>query len=361
MTTEKDAFGMLLLAHSLAPGLGGIARVARLMARVLMEELPPGSGAVKALTLGDSAVPSDITFPVHPAGGSRLRYVWEAIFAARSSRRFIYDACHLAQLHQFPFFRHKPFLAFIHGIEIWEDAKPGYVRSARRATMLLANSQFTRETADRIHGGFSQARVCWLATESDEAPPPRPPSDGPPEVLIVGRMAHERYKGHRLLIDGWARVNEAVPGAVLRIVGSGPDLPVLRDLASRSTAAEQIVFEGFVPDAEVETCYGRATVFAMPSRGEGFGLVFIEAMRHGLPVVASCHDAAPEVVLDGQTGYTINLDRPGELAERLIQLLRDPDSARRMGEAGRQRWAEHFRFGSFRQRFRPLLRELLEF
>jgi len=351
---------MLLLAHSLQPGLGGIARVARLMARVLMEEFAPESGTLQGLTLGDSSAPSDIAFPIRPSGGSRFRFLWDAMRAARSSQRFVYDACHLAQLHRFPFFRNKPFLAFIHGIEIWEDAKPGYVRSAHRATMLLANSHFTREKAERIHGGFSRARVCWLATESDEAPAPHPPADGPPEVLIVGRLAEERYKGHRLLISDWARVNSAVPGAILRIVGSGPDLPALRDLASHSPAASQIVFEGFVPDAKVEACYARATAFAMPSRGEGFGLVYIEAMRHGLPIIASCHDAAPEVVLDGRTGYIVDQDQPGQVAERLIALLRDRDAARSTGEAGRQRWAEHFRFSSFRQRFRPLLREFLD-
>jgi phosphatidylinositol alpha-1,6-mannosyltransferase len=100
-------------------------------------------------------------------------------------------------------------------------------------------------------------------------------------------------------------------------------------------------------------------VFAMPSRGEGFGLVYIEAMRHGLPVIASVHDAAPEVNLDGVTGYNVNLDRPDELGDRVIHLLRDEDSAARMGDAGRRRWAEHFRYSAFRDRFLPILTDFL--
>jgi phosphatidylinositol alpha-1,6-mannosyltransferase len=97
----------------------------------------------------------------------------------------------------------------------------------------------------------------------------------------------------------------------------------------------------------------------MPSQGEGFGLVYIEAMRHGLPVIATDTDAAPEVVVHGQTGFTVNPKRPDELPDALIHLLRNQDEAVRLGETGRQRWAEHFRYSAFRTRFLPLLREFL--
>ena len=113
-------------------------------------------------------------------------------------------------------------------------------------------------------------------------------------------------------------------------------------------------------ERELEELYASATVFALPSRGEGFGLVYIEAMRHGVPVIASIHDAAPEINLDGQTGYNVDLDRPDELGDRLLQLLRDRDHARALGENGRRRWSQHFRFSAFRQRFEPLLNEFLK-
>jgi phosphatidylinositol alpha-1,6-mannosyltransferase len=71
------------------------------------------------------------------------------------------------------------------------------------------------------------------------------------------------------------------------------------------------------------------------------------------------HDAAGEVNLEGETGYNVDLDRPGELAERLILLLRDRDHAAALGRAGLRRWADHFRYRHFRARFGPLLGELL--
>jgi phosphatidylinositol alpha-1,6-mannosyltransferase len=82
-------------------------------------------------------------------------------------------------------------------------------------------------------------------------------------------------------------------------------------------------------------------------------------MRHGLPVVASVHDAGQEVNLDGRTGYNVNMDDPEELPERLIRLLGNPDHAAALGANGRERWAEHFRYSAFRERFRPHLREFL--
>ena len=103
----------------------------------------------------------------------------------------------------------------------------------------------------------------------------------------------------------------------------------------------------------------RCTVMAMPSRGEGFGLVYIEAMRYGVPAIASVQDAAQEVNVDSVTGFNVNLDHPQELPERIVQLLRDRDTAAAMGRAGQARWAEHFRYSAFRQRFKVVLHKLL--
>ena len=204
-----------------------------------------------------------------------------------------------------------------------------------------------------------RARVCWLATEVDDAPPPGPPPAHPPTVLVVGRLEPYRDKGHAALIDGWPTVVSAVPDARLLIVGAGPGLDTVRRRAAASPAAALIEVPGFVPETEMEGAWSRASVFAMPSRGEGFGLVYIEAMRQGLPVIASVHDAAPEINLDGHTGYNVDLDEPGALPERIIHVLRHPAAAARLGANGRSRWYDHFRFSAFRERFRPILTEFL--
>jgi phosphatidylinositol alpha-1,6-mannosyltransferase len=88
-------------------------------------------------------------------------------------------------------------------------------------------------------------------------------------------------------------------------------------------------------------------------------LVYIEAMQRAVPVVASIHDAAPEINQDGETGYNVDLNRPDELPERLIALLKDPDLAARLGGNGQRRWMAHFCYRAFEQRFTPLLRDFL--
>jgi len=281
--------------------------------------------------------------------------------AALNHSHFIYDFVGMARAHcRFPFLR-RPFLTWIHGIEAWEDTRPDRVAWARRADVLVSNSAYTRDRAERVHGGFAGAKVCWLATETDELPPSRPGASGPPTVLMMGRFdPGGGYKGHRELVECWPKVVSAVPDARLVFVGRGPGVSVIRQLAAQSTVSSHIEFRGFVPEEGLESVWSEASVFAMPSRGEGFGLVYIEAMRHGVPVVASVHDAAPEVNLDGVTGFNVNLDKPDELPERLIFLLKSPDRAAKLGNNGRERWRKHFRYSCFRDRFLPILREFLE-
>src|SRR5262249_33798201 len=159
------------------------------------------------------------------------------------------------------------------------------------------------------------------------------------------------------LITCWPKVQSAVPDARLVIVGKGPELEQLQKQAAASPAVANIIFRGYVPEEQVDTLWAETNVFAMPSRCEGFGLVYVEAMRQGLPVIASVHDAGSEVNVDGQTGYNVNLDRDGELADSLVNLLRNPDHAEQLGRQARARWHDHFRFSAFRARLLPILRE----
>jgi phosphatidylinositol alpha-1,6-mannosyltransferase len=346
--------------ESLRAGNGGICRVARLMGRALDELRDEFGIRVQGVVLGDQEPPRDMTFPVQVCSGSRLRFALAAWRRSLSCTHFIYDAASVGQVHSLPLIRRRPSLMYIHGTEFWGGTASKYVAAARRITTLLVNSDYTRARAGALWDGLGRAEVCWLATERDDpAPEGVDFAQRPPRVLIVGRLVESAYKGHRELIACWPRVCARVPGATLEIVGLGPGLGALREQANRSPVADSLRFHGFVSEAELDRFYASTRVFAMPSRGEGFGLVYIEAMRHGLPVIASCHDAAPEVVLDGSTGFTVDLDRPDELPNRLVDLLAEPERARLMGEAGRSRWADHFRFRAFRDRFRSILLRFL--
>jgi phosphatidylinositol alpha-1,6-mannosyltransferase len=350
---------VLLGAESLSAGNGGICRVARLIARVLSEELVAGRINARSLILSDAELTTDIGLPGRAMSGHRGAFLVANTLATPRHTHFIYDFVGLARAHCWLPPLRRPFMTYIHGIEIWEGTREDRLRWARRSSLLLSNSAYTRDRAHRTHGGFDHAKVCWLATEEDE-PAPIVVNQGPPTLLIIGRIDRRRYKGHDALIDCWPRVRQSVPDARLVIVGRGPGLEAVRQKATNSPVADAIELRGFVPDARMGTVWAESTAFAMPSLGEGFGLVYIEAMRHGLPVIASIHDAAPEVNIDEETGYNVNLQNPCELPERIVHLLRNRDIAESLGCRGRKRWQTHFRYSSFRERFLQHLNAFLQ-
>lgn len=351
-----------LAAYSLSIPNSGVARLARLVAKVLCEEARQGKLDLKSLVLNDEEPPSDSQIVQRSARGSRFRFFYEANKAAYSSHCVIYDFLGMARAQtRVPFFN-RPFMTWICGVEVWEGARASRLRAARQAGRLLSISRYTLDRAVSLHRRFPEAEVCWLGTENDEPAAPRVAAGRPPVVLTLARLdAGGGYKGTPELIAAWPDVLRAVPEAKLVIVGDGPGRGTLEQMARDSGVRDSsIEFRGMVSDEERERAWEEASVFAMPSRGEGFGLVYAEAMRHGIPVIASIHDAAQEISIDGLTGRNIDLDRSGELCDALVDLLRNSDLATGLGENGRKRWEEHFCFTAFRRRFLPHVYDLLE-
>ncbi len=343
------------VAYSLEPGLGGIPRVARLMERTLAEyrdrDIEFDSLALSPLQSGKSRLSRWLAYS---------RMLIKHRILALGCTHFVYDSCQMAQLHSRPWSLAAPALTFIHGIEVWERAQPRYLKACHNSKVLTSNSDFTRRQADRLHGNFLRAGVCWLATEQENLPSDYRKAECP-TVLIVSRIDRgEGYKGHLELVEAWPRVLRSIPNAKLRVIGRGNGLDALQQRAIQLNCQDHIVFDGFVAEEKLEECYGSSHVFAMPSRGEGFGIVYIEAMRCGLPVIVSKHDAGQEVIVDGETGYAVDLDVQDELASRIIELLSSPGQAMTMGQAGRRRWQQHFTPSQFVQRFRTSIGRLLE-
>ncbi len=163
---------------------------------------------------------------------------------------------------------------------------------------------------------------------------PAPPAHAP-TVLTVARM----YARKRLadLLQAAARVARRIPDARFRIVGDGPEAPTLRALHARLGLGGTVTFLGDVSAATLAVEYVNADCFCLPSAQEGFGIVFLEAMTAGLPIVACRAAAVPEVVADGVTGVLVPVRDPEALAAAIERVLTDASLARALGTAGRTR------------------------
>ena len=284
---------------------------------------------------------------------------------ARKADWMIYTHVGIARAHRaLPSRLRLPYAVFVHGIEVWGDAMDASKRATLRGARLrLSNSGYTAGRLMREHPDIGPVVPCPLAllpgnTVTGALDAGLLERVGPRAALIVGRMSvSERYKGHDELLESWPRVLRAVPDAQLVIVGRGNDVERLRAKAASLGIGDAVLFSGFASDATVAALLDRVALFTMPSRGEGFGLVYLQAMRHARPVIASVHDAAGDVVLDGETGLLVDHDDRAALADAVATLLTDPARARRYGEAGRRRLDDQFTFARFRDRLGGILAE----
>jgi len=160
------------------------------------------------------------------------------------------------------------------------------------------------------------------------------------------------------------QVLKEIPNITYVIVGDGDDRPRLESLAQQLGVLDHVVFAGRVSNAELRAYYQNCEVFVMPAKtvlddrspkGEGFGIVFLEAMAFGKPVIGPNYGAPTEFIRHGEHGLLVNPESPEEVAEALIQLLSSPDLARQMGEAARQWVLQEYSYSRFRERLAKIL------
>jgi glycosyltransferase involved in cell wall biosynthesis len=163
---------------------------------------------------------------------------------------------------------------------------------------------------------------------------PAIPAPEEPVALFVGAL--EAPKSVDVLLEAWRLVAARVPGAVLRIAGSGSQQEALERQASLAGLGSSVRFLGAVPPAEVRALLDAARLLVLPSRSEGLGRVILEAFSRGRPVVASDVGGIPELVRSGETGLLVPAEDPERLAKALVELLEAaPERLARMGAAAR--------------------------
>ena len=261
-----------------------------------------------------------------------------------------------------------PYVVWAHGAEVWELRRKLRVASLAGADRVVAVS---RDTAARLAG------IAPEVAERTVIIPPavrsrfRPASgaavrrrlgleDDAQVLLTVARLRDaERYKGCDDVLRALPQVLARAPRTRYVIAGEGDDLPRLRALAGRLGVRDAVVFAGAAPDRDLPAYYNACDLFVMPSRGEGFGIVFIEALACGKPVIAGDAGGSGDAVLDGGLGRMVSPGQPDRLARVVLDHLEgrwppeltDPARLRRS-------CVERFGFAAFDRRVQDLVRSV---
>jgi glycosyltransferase involved in cell wall biosynthesis len=357
---------------------GGVQRAGRHLAAVLCEFASTRSMEYRLLSLNDTAgvrrmVLGEREFEFTGFARSKTRFAAAAVSCARRSAKLALAAHpNLGPITQAMRVAAPKLKTVIctHGAEVWEPLHVLRRQALRNADLILAPSRSTAEhVASRQKIPLGNIRVLpWaldpefealLITAGQTAPPPNFPAGR--VILTVGRwLASERYKGMDTLITALPRLLPRWPELQLVAVGEGDDRAWLEDLADEHGVLRHVHFMSGLTYAQIAACYSACEIFALPSGGEGFGLVYLEAMALAKPVIGGAHGGAPEVVQDGVTGYLVQHGDAAQLATSIETLLANPEMAQQMGARGRKRIDAEYHFKVFAKSLKRILREQCE-
>lgn len=306
-------------------------------------------------------LPAGLVFDQGGVGG-KIRYALASLQATKNHGPFDLIVCGHINLLPVARLCQKVFGGklglIIHGIDAWQSTGSRLVnRIASSVDFFIAVSDFTRQkfckwtklSADK---GFILPNCIDL---EQFTPGPKNPEllaryglASKKVILTVGRMsASERYKGFDEILNVLPELVREIPELAWLVVGDGDDRPRLEQRARQLGVTDRVVFAGRIAEGEKVAHYRLADVFAMPGRGEGFGIVYLEAMACGVPVIASCKDASREAVQNGELGLVVNPDNPHELVEALLSSLQNPLNV----PVG----LEYFSYGRFKERVFELM------
>ena len=268
---------------------------------------------------------------------------------------------HLDLLKLLPFLRVSDarVALFLHGIEAWRRQDWLTRNLLQRVDLFLSNSDHTWQRFLSFNPRLSDAPHCTVQLGLDSPVEMAVPAPAhPPAILILGRLCRgEDYKGHREMIAAWPLVQKRIPDAELWIAGDGDVRQDLEEIVLAHASDGRIRVWGQVSEDDKQNLLMRCRCLAMPSRGEGFGLVYAEAMRLGRPCLVSTVDAGQAVINPPEAGLAADPSDTPRLAEAVCRLLTPGPEWEQWSLQARCRYEKYFTAAQFQQR---LIAALLE-
>jgi teichuronic acid biosynthesis glycosyltransferase TuaC len=259
-----------------------------------------------------------------------------------------------------------PFVVTVHGLDTFSTRQvEGHAGKwcarisqsvYRSACSVICVSEKVRDQVIAGAGARVNTAVLYNGVDPQMFSPPEGDADGDaPVILSVGNLIP--VKGHELLLRAFAAIQERFPRLSLEIIGDGPERSRLQQLVDEQGMASKVHFRGRQSRQQVAEAMRRATIFALPSRYEGLGCVYLEAMSAGKAVIACLGQGIEEVIEQGVNGCLIRADDLQELTDTLVRLLQQAEVRRKMGAAARKTILQGYTLGEQAAQLFRLYRE----
>lgn len=283
-------------------------------------------------------IPGKLTYLLNGIGG-KLKYSLATLVAILTKRPFDLVICGHINLLPLAWLcsviTGGRLLLVVHGIDAWKPTGSWLANNlVDRIDFFISVSDFTRQKFCEWSGveqdkGFILPNCIEVEKfglrDKNYVLVERYRLGGKKVIMTLGRMSSsERYKGFDEILEVLPELALVIPEIAYLIVGDGDDRARLQQKAVKLGVAERVIFTGRISEEEKADHYRLADVFAMPGRGEGFGIVYLEAMACGVPVIASDCDGSREAVLGGKLGLLVDPASSEQLQENIIKALKKP-------------------------------------
>lgn len=263
-----------------------------------------------------------------------------------------------------------PYWLVVYGIDVWNIKDPLRIQALYRASQIIAISSYTRDRLIQEHDLLIE-KITLLPVTFDShrfAISHKPDyllsrygfQNNQLVILSVTRLAsQEGYKGYDRILQAMPKIRNQIPNVHYLLVGKGDDRPRIEQQITDLGLTDCVTLAGFVPDNELCDHYNLCDVFALPSQGEGFGIVYLEALACGKPTLGGNQDGAIDALCHGDLGALVNPDDIEEIAQTLIQILQGtyPNPLMYKPDQLRQKVIETYGFEKFKHTLATYLAE----
>ncbi len=338
----KASKSVLFLTLKVFSATGGIEKVCRVAGKALNEIAEESDISVNIFSMYDKE--EDFLLKYFPEsifkgfGMRRLKFILSSIILGKSKDVVILSHINLLSVGFFikMLSPGTKLILIAHGIEVWKTFSFIKRMMLRKCDLILPVSHFTKDTMIELNG-FDEKNFTVFNNCLDPFLPE--PGNAEKDRILLDRYGlstdssilmtltrisdKEKYKGYDHVLHSVKKLKEACPSIRYLIVGKYDETEKKRidEIIAQMDIKDYVIFAGFIPDDEIAAHFNLADVYVMPSKKEGFGIVFIEAMYYGVPVIAGNKDGSVDALAGGALGILVNPDNENEITEAINTVI----------------------------------------